>query len=114
MITREDFHCKGCNSLRLDNSLWTIVKVLENRVWGLKVTSGYRCKDHNEHVGGVENSYHCQGKAVDLQADSYEDLARAVWDIKTGGIGLYPKRRFVHVDVGEKTAVWVSTKMKKR
>ena len=114
MITRDDFNCSCCNKRRLDDKLWTIVKVLEQQVKGLRVTSGYRCKEHNEHVGGVSNSFHTTGQAADLQADSYEELVRAAWNIKTGGIGLYPKRKFVHVDVRETPAVWVDTKVKKK
>ena len=32
------------------------------------ITSGYRTKDHNAEVGGVENSGHLEGEAVDLRA----------------------------------------------
>ena len=34
------------------------------------VTSGYRCADHNEAVGGVANSQHLRGEAADITAGS--------------------------------------------
>ena len=30
------------------------------------VTSGSRCRTHNKEVGGVSNSRHLQGKAIDM------------------------------------------------
>jgi hypothetical protein len=33
--------------------------------WG-QVTSTYRSPEHNRRVGGVANSYHLQGKAIDI------------------------------------------------
>ena len=38
--------------------------------WGLpiRVTSGYRCPELNEEVGGVEDSWHLQGCAADITA----------------------------------------------
>ena len=38
--------------------------------WGLpiRVTSGYRCPELNEEVGGVEESYHMDGCAADITA----------------------------------------------
>ena len=38
--------------------------------WGLpiRVTSGYRCPELNEEVGGVEDSWHMDGCAADITA----------------------------------------------
>ena len=38
--------------------------------WGLpiRVTSGYRCPELNDEVGGVEDSYHMDGCAADITA----------------------------------------------
>ena len=35
-------------------------------VWNIAISSGYRCKELNSAVGGVENSQHIQGMAVDI------------------------------------------------
>ena len=63
----------------------------------IQVNSGYRCKSHNEAVGGVKGSQHMQGEAADLRIDgSPEELANAIkengrWDQMI----IYPG--FVHV-----------------
>ena len=44
------------------------------------ITSAVRCKQHNRDVGGVENSKHTQGKAVDfyVKGVSYKTLKKYV------------------------------------
>ena len=47
--------------------------------WGLpiRVTSGYRCPELNEEVGGVEDSWHTDGCAADITAlGIYEEHRR--------------------------------------
>lgn len=71
----------------------------------LVVSSGYR-----EPGGGTKpTSYHTKGMAADvrhpyLPAKSIVDFARA-WG--AGGIGYYPKTKFVHLDVREDPYYWV-------
>lgn len=38
------------------------------------VSSGYRCKDLNKRVGGVENSQHLKGEAADIKVSGREEL----------------------------------------
>ena len=38
------------------------------------VSSGYRCKDLNRNVGGVENSQHLKGEAADIKVRDREEL----------------------------------------
>lgn len=38
----------------------------------IRVTSGYRCKRLNQAVGGVSNSLHMQGRAVDFVVSNAE------------------------------------------
>ena len=38
------------------------------------VSSGYRCKDLNKKVGGVENSQHLKGEAADIKVSGWEEL----------------------------------------
>ena len=76
--------------------------------WGLpiRVTSGYRCPELNDEVGGVEGSYHMDGCAADITAT---DPARNVELMSliramhlTGKLALTecylgPKARYIHV-----------------
>ena len=76
--------------------------------WGLpiRVTSGYRCPELNEEVGGVEDSYHMKGCAADISAINPErnvelmSLIRAMQLI--GRIALTecylgPKAKYIHI-----------------
>jgi uncharacterized protein YcbK (DUF882 family) len=75
-----------------------------------KITSGYRCEKHNQEVGGVKNSSHLKGYAVDIYVSN--NLARLqilkgliIAGLRRIGIG----KDFIHVDVDpEKTNnVWL-------
>lgn len=48
------------------------------------VTSGYRCRELNEAVGGAPTSQHLQGEAADIVAEgvSPEDLAKLLVDME--------------------------------
>jgi uncharacterized protein YcbK (DUF882 family) len=73
------------------------------------IVSGYRTPQTNtwlrHQLGGqnvAKNSYHMKGQAVDIfVADvplhKLRDIARS---LKRGGVGYYPKKGFIHVDVG--------------
>lgn len=68
----------------------------------LQATCGYRCKDHNKAVGGVDGSEHTQGKAADVWVRGrtpveVKALAEKVPAFHKGGIGLYGG--WVHVDI---------------
>jgi uncharacterized protein YcbK (DUF882 family) len=65
---------------------------------------------HNSEVGGVADSLHTSGKAIDLRvvASSYPiplniayNVASNVWTFKVGGVGVYPEENRLHLDVGK-------------
>lgn len=67
------------------------------------VTSGYRCKKLNEIVGGVKNSQHRKGEAVDFyfQGFSRMELSEAFFEISENfdfdQLIYYRKRNFMHI-----------------
>jgi uncharacterized protein YcbK (DUF882 family) len=72
-----------------------------------RVISGYRCPETNSLLrkcgsGAAKRSYHIKGQAVDIRLPGYKTsvLRRAAYELQIGGVGYYPKRRFVHIDVG--------------
>ena len=50
----------------------------------------------------ANNSLHIQGKAADIRLPgcSLSSLRRVAFKLKGGGVGYYPRSRFIHVDVG--------------
>lgn len=72
------------------------------------VYSWHRCPAHNTEVGGVQNSYHCQGMAADITIDGVDldELAEIAGFVGADGIGIYRGQGFVHVDVRGYAARW--------
>ena len=50
----------------------------------------------------AKKSFHLRGQAVDIRVPGVKtaSLRKAAMAIKGGGVGYYPRSRFVHVDVG--------------
>lgn len=65
---KSEFRCKcGCGADKMDEKLIRVA----DRVRGhfgkpITVSSGRRCSKHNANVGGVSNSRHLSGKAMDF------------------------------------------------
>jgi uncharacterized protein YcbK (DUF882 family) len=71
------------------------------------VICGYRSRKTNDLLlkrskNVAKNSYHTKGQAVDIRLPGLKTsaLRRAAYELKMGGIGYYPQRGFVHIDVG--------------
>ncbi len=72
-----------------------------------EIISGYRSPQTNKLLRSksrsvAKNSYHMQGKAVDLRLPGVplKVVRKAALDLRIGGVGYYPKSDFVHVDSG--------------
>jgi uncharacterized protein YcbK (DUF882 family) len=83
------------------------IRVKLNTERTLYVISGYRSPEANARLEKrgrpvAKNSYHLKGKAVDVYLPGYKlsALRRASVQCRGGGVGYYPRSRFVHVDVG--------------
>lgn len=66
------------------------------------ITSGHRSIEHNKKVGGVKDSAHLSGLAVDIKATTGEDKLIIVGALLKAGferIGVSWKGNFVHADI---------------
>ena len=65
---RAEFACKcGCGFDNIDDRVVAMAqKIREALGEPVRINSGCRCIEHNERVGGVEDSTHTLGKAADL------------------------------------------------
>lgn len=73
-----------------------------------QVISAYRCAETNSSLrnrggGGVaRQSLHLQGMAIDVRVADVPlvDLRDAAISLGAGGVGFYPRDKFVHLDTG--------------
>ncbi|NPB07460.1 MAG: peptidase M15 [Aquificae bacterium] len=100
----EEFLCKHCGRVKIESR---IVEILEELRRSLKkpliITSAYRCPVHNRRIGGVRNSAHTKGYAVDIRCGNGEDRQRIVEFLLKKGvkrIGIH--RNFIHFDLDPK------------
>lgn len=112
-FTRAEFKCqcggKYCNGYPVEPAEETVRMADEVRRRAgvpLTVNSGIRCKQHNAEVGGVSNSLHITGQAVDLGGNiapaKLHEIAQQVQAEMIpgkGGLGLYSWG--VHIDNGK-------------
>ena len=74
------------------------------------INSAYRNPSYNKKIGGVSNSQHTKGTAVDICINSIApaEIARYAEYIMSnkGGIGLYSN--FVHIDVRANRSRWAN------
>jgi uncharacterized protein YcbK (DUF882 family) len=93
-------------STRLLDLLSTLAIKLESKA-PFHVISGYRSPQTNALLrksgkDAAKNSYHLKGQAADVRLPGcrISVLRRAAYEFKVGGVGYYPRSRFVHIDVG--------------
>ena len=75
-------------------------KIREGLGKPMYVNSGYRCKKHNEKVGGKENSAHRRGTAADIKCTNSHDrfiIIELAYEVGFKRLKPYPT--FIHLDV---------------
>ncbi len=104
-----EFSCKdGSNVIKLDTRLPELLERIRAACGNkpLVINSGYRTTAHNAKNGGAANSQHVHGTAADIVINGVAPLtvAKAAEAALSalgipGGVCLYTKKNFVHVDV---------------
>lgn len=106
-IREFDCKCSRCSKTLVDEELvTTLQKIRDHFGVAVNITSGYRCAAHNAEVGGASQSYHMQGKAADIYANSVKpiEIAQYAESIGVRGIGQYSN--FVHIDTRPNKYYW--------
>lgn len=108
-----EFKCNdGSDEIKIDDKL---PKLLEQiRVYAeasVEITSAYRTVIYNKKVGGATNSQHTKGTAADIitEGRTVSEIAKFAQAIGAGGVGLYTKKNFVHVDTRAGHSYWKNT-----
>lgn len=99
-----EFQCTNDDAkVKIHSSLLQALQNLRDKIEKpIVITSGYRTPEYNSKLkGAIKNSYHIQGKAVDIKRVNgfddklFEKIAR---ECGFKGVILYPS--FIHLDVG--------------
>lgn len=110
-FSAEEVSCRCCGQGAdvVSARLLELVEQLRANCGGypLQCNCAYRCPDHNAEVGGVPNSQHVLGTAMDIQCPSQLTIGQFKWyaeQLPFDAIGYYPLDDengggFLHVDV---------------
>ena len=107
-----EFRCRdGTDTILIDEGLVVLLQCIREHFGKpVTITSGYRTAAHNRAVGGAVYSQHQYGRAADIRVSGVpvEQLAAYAETLLpgTGGIGRYPAKGFVHVDVRKAKSRW--------
>ena len=108
-FTKEELACPCCGENKIEDKALMRLQVLRDLCgFPLSISSGYRCKKHNEKIGGAKHSKHLNGVAFDVQKLSSSQRAiffKNALNLGFSGIGVYEAH--VHIDLREKTAMWL-------
>lgn len=111
-LSRWEFACRcGCGFNTVDVELVDVLQdVCNNFECRVFISSGCRCLDHNEEIGGTDASQHTRARAADCSFSGvssskiYEYLDDKYSD--SLGLGLYST--FTHIDTRTGKARWGS------
>ncbi len=112
-FAREELECKcGCGLMSMTPEFIELLnKTRKDYGSAMKITSGCRCENHNNKVGGAPDSWHLFGLAVDVQMIDPGKRARLIASaFNAGWRGIGVANTFIHLDMGtsRKTrVVWI-------
>ena len=115
-FSKKDFRCpcdKCRGSVKMSMTLIGILELIRTHFnQRVNIINAYRCPDKAEELGRVRKSYHARGQAVDFTVSNVplEDVFLFAETIpQINGLGFYPAKQFVHIDVreAEKADKWV-------
>lgn len=105
-FSNDELKCKHCGSNKMDQDFlnW-LDKVREEYGKPMKLSSAYRCPEHNAKVSSTgRNGPHTTGKAVDVLVSGKDAHALTMIALKKGATGLGVRQngahdgRFLHLD----------------
>ena len=104
-FSEDELRCKGTDECSMNDSFMEkLINIRSELDRPMIINSGYRHPAHNSAIGGVKDSPHVFGRAVDIAAIgevAYEIVRLAIKNGMTG-IGVAQRgaheRRFIHLD----------------
>jgi uncharacterized protein YcbK (DUF882 family) len=110
-FSRAEFKCNCgiCDYDTVDSELIDVLQLLRSYIGSpIDITSGNRCAEYNQSIGGAKSSYHIRGRAADIQVEGaspavIQNYLKTAYPDKFG-IGSYSS--FTHIDTRTKKARW--------
>lgn len=114
-FTVKEFACSdGSDAILVAPRLVMVLQSIRSH-FGQPVTinSAYRTPQKNAAVGGAAHSQHCYGTAADITVKGVSPAKVAAYARELmpdwGGVGIYDRQGFTHVDVREVKSDWKGT-----
>lgn len=105
----DEFDCKCgnlCDKTYIAKEVIEVIQRLREALGEpITITSAYRCKEHNQSVGGAKNSTHPLGLAVDLKCSDLGRLATLI-EIHYPQYSIGRYNTFVHLDIRKDGRRW--------
>jgi len=100
----DEFSCPCCNGNNISRELVDRLNY-SRKLAGVpfRITSGYRCEQHNRKIHGKPRSAHLDGSGADIKAPTGSLKSTIVASLFAGGInriGIY--KNFIHADISKK------------
>lgn len=99
-FSKEEMNCNcGCGFVPPQEFMDRLEKLRE--AWGkpMTITSAARCRTYNAKVGGVPDSQHVLGHAVDIALPNTERWALVKLAMEQGWGGIGVANSFIHLDI---------------
>ncbi len=100
-FNKREFNCRCCGAISISaNLVLKLDLARELAETPFIITSGYRCPKHNQQVGGVRNSAHVLGLAVDVAVPNNVVRLNIIRGLIIAGfrrIGI--SKDFIHADI---------------
>jgi zinc D-Ala-D-Ala carboxypeptidase len=108
-FTAEEFQCKcGCKAKMKSSVVFALQAVRTEYGKPIKITSAARCPERNAKIGGVSDSKHLTGSAIDIFCDNDHDRFELIrLGIKYGFSGFGIKSNMLHMDFRPTGAFWL-------
>ena len=118
-FTTDEMACNCCGKADMDDEFMRVLQSIRDEMQRpLKITSGYRCENHNQKVSSTgKKGPHTFAKAADILISGADAMRLFAVAQKHGvsGVGMSQKgahnKRFIHLDVlspeeGPRPTVW--------
>ena len=100
-FTPDEMKCQHCGELKIDEELMDLIQDARETLGPLKITSGYRCPEHNNNISkktGLKGP-HTTGKALDVATNNSQHRKELItyFAPKVQGLGI--AKSFIHIDL---------------